>query len=142
MKVFNVIFHQLNYSIFIPRKDQCDTCISAKHGNIDEVSYDAHIKDKDEARAEKVEDKENAGLKKSVWTIDVRAVLLLPKTKASALYYKTKLHCTPDKNACQSANMLQFLYFSSCFYKISHKHRTCHSYKSYVFRIATFLAGK
>ena len=40
---------------------------------------------------------------------------------------------TPDKNACQSANMLQFLSFSSCFYKISYIHRTCHSYKSYVF---------
>ncbi|CAB4015566.1 Hypothetical predicted protein, partial [Paramuricea clavata] len=75
----------------LKRKDQCDTCISAKHGNIDEVSYEAHIKVKDEARAEKAKDTENAGLKKSVWTIDVRAVFLLPKIKASALYYKTKL---------------------------------------------------
>jgi hypothetical protein len=40
---------------------------------------------------------------------------------------------TPDKNACQSANVLQFLQFSTCFYKISHKHRKCNSYKSYVF---------
>ena len=29
--------------------------------------------------------------KKSVWTLDVQAVLLSPKTKPSALYYKTKL---------------------------------------------------
>jgi hypothetical protein len=90
-KIFDGIFHQMNYSIFIPRKDQCDTCISAKHGNIDQESYQAHIEAKDEARAEKARDKENAGLKKSVWTIDVQAVLLSPKTKASALYYKTKL---------------------------------------------------
>ncbi len=90
-KVFNEIFHQFNYSVFIPRKDQCDTCISAKHGNIDEGSFQSHIKAKDEARAEKAKDKENADLKKSVWTMDVQAVLLSPKTRASALYYKTKL---------------------------------------------------
>jgi hypothetical protein len=39
----------------------------------------------------------------------------------------------PDKNACQSANVLQFPKFSSSFYKISHRQRTCHSYKSFLF---------
>ncbi|CAB3985083.1 Hypothetical predicted protein [Paramuricea clavata] len=73
------------------QKDQCDTCISAKHGNIDQESYQAHIRAKGEARAEKAKDKETASAKKSVWTLDVQAVLLCPKTKASALYYKTKL---------------------------------------------------
>ena len=47
IKIFNEIFHKLNYSIFIPRKDQCDTCISAKHGNIDEDSYQSHIQAKE-----------------------------------------------------------------------------------------------
>lgn len=91
IKLFNEIFHKLNYSIFIPRKDQCDTCISAKYFNIHEDSYQSHIKAKDEARAEKAKDKETASAKKSVWTLDVQAVLLCHKTKASALYYKTKL---------------------------------------------------
>jgi hypothetical protein len=91
IKLFNETFHKLKYSIFIPRKDQCDTCISAKHGKIDQESYQAHIRAKDEARAEKAKDKETASAKKSVWTLDVQAVLLCPKTKASALYYKTKL---------------------------------------------------
>ncbi len=90
-KIFSEAFHRLNYSVFIPRKDQCDTCISAKHGNIDNETYLAHIKAKDEARAEKSKDKANASSKVSVWTLDVQAVLLCPKTKASALYYKTKL---------------------------------------------------
>ncbi len=59
-KIFSEAFHRLNYSVFIPRKDQCDTCISAKHGNIDNETYLAHIKAKDEARAEKSKDKANA----------------------------------------------------------------------------------
>ena len=88
---FREVFHQENYSVFIPRKDQCDICVSAKHGNIDDSIFQARLNSKDQARAEKSADKEAAQEKKSVWTMDLQAVLLFPRTKASALYYKTKL---------------------------------------------------
>ncbi len=91
IKTFSETFHNLNYSVFTPRKDQCDTCVAAKYGNQNEADYLAHINNKNEARAEKAKDKENANERKSVWTIDTQAVLLCPKTNASALYYKTKL---------------------------------------------------
>ena len=90
IKLFSEAFHKLNFSVFQPRKDQCDLCLSAKHGNVDNETYLAHNKAKN-VRAEKSKDKENAGPKISVWTVDVQAVLTCPKTKASALYYQTKL---------------------------------------------------
>lgn len=83
------VFHEENYSIFIPRKDQCDVCVSFKH--ISKAEYDAHITQKDEVRQEKSSDKDSANNEKSVWPMDLQAVLLCPKTQASSLYYETKL---------------------------------------------------
>lgn len=74
--------------VCIPRKDQCDVCGSFKHMNISTAEYDAHEKN-DEARQEKSRDKESANKEKSVWTMNLQAVLLCPKTQASCLYYKT-----------------------------------------------------
>ncbi|XP_014664078.1 PREDICTED: gamma-aminobutyric acid type B receptor subunit 2-like [Priapulus caudatus] len=53
-------FHSQNYAVFIPKKDQCDICVSYKHGNIDEETYNAHIRAKDQARDEKARDKASA----------------------------------------------------------------------------------
>lgn len=88
---FNKVFEQEQFSVFTPRKDQCDVCIGAKHGNVDQDILNVHIIAKNEARAEKGKDKEEANNKVSVWTMDVQAVLICPKTKASTMYYKTKL---------------------------------------------------
>lgn len=88
---FSSVFHEQNYSVFIPRKDQCDVCVSFKHGNISKNDYDSHILKKEEARQEKLLDKESANAEKSVWTMDLQAVLLCPETQASSMYYKTKL---------------------------------------------------
>ncbi|KAJ8347253.1 hypothetical protein SKAU_G00286540 [Synaphobranchus kaupii] len=71
--------------------DLLKTFSICKHGNISKAEYDAHVKKKDEARQEKSRDKDSANNEKSVWTMDLQAVLLCPKTKASCLYYKTKL---------------------------------------------------
>lgn len=38
---FSAVFHEQNYSVFIPRKDQCDVCVSFKHGNISKNDYDS-----------------------------------------------------------------------------------------------------
>ena len=88
---FNKVFEKEKLSVFTPRKDQCDLCVSAKHGNTDQDALEVHIKAKNEARAEKASDKEKSSDKMSVWTVDVQAVLICPKTQASAMYYKTKL---------------------------------------------------
>ncbi|XP_077970815.1 uncharacterized protein LOC144425206 [Styela clava] len=88
---FNEIFHRYKYSVFIPRKDQCDKCVGYKHGNMSTVEYSLHIKLKDDARKEKITDKDSASANKSVWTMDLQAVLLCPRTRASTSYYRTKL---------------------------------------------------
>ena len=85
------VFEKEKLSVFTPSKDQCDLCVSAKHGNTDQDALEVHIKAKNEARAEKASDKEKSSDKVSVWTVDVQAVLICPKTQASAMYYKTKL---------------------------------------------------
>ena len=81
-KYLTKLFYQLNFSVFIPRKDQCDTCVGAKHGNVKQEDYVQHIQDKDEARMKKNIDKEAAN--------DLQVVLLCPQSNASAMYYKTK----------------------------------------------------
>ena len=91
---FSNVFEDEKFSVFIPRKDQCDICVSAKHGNLNQAILDKHVQAKDEASAEKAKDKSAASDKISVWTMDMQAVLLCPKTKASSLYYKTKLLTT------------------------------------------------
>ena len=53
--------------------------------------FDAHVKAKDQSRADKTSDKEAANDKLSVRTMDLQAVPLCPKTKVSTIYYKTKL---------------------------------------------------
>ena len=90
-KFFTELFHKLKFSVLIPRKDQCDVCVGEKHGNVSNEEYDPHIKLKDEARDEKTKDKEAGNDKIYVWTMDMQAVLLYQKSKASSLYYKTKL---------------------------------------------------
>ena len=90
-KFFTELFHKLKFSVLIPQKDQCDVCVGGKHGNVSKEEYDLHIKPKDEARDEKTKDKEADNDKIYVWTMDMQAVLLCPKSKASSLYYKTKL---------------------------------------------------
>lgn len=88
-KYFNGAFHRLNLSVFIPKKDQCDVCVGFKHGNIAQNVYDHHIERKSAAQEMKAIDKLTDNV--SVWTMDLESVLMCPKTKASAMYYRTKL---------------------------------------------------
>ena len=89
-KYFNGAFHRLNLCVFIPNKDQCDVCVGFKHGSIARDVYEHHVARKLAAQEMKAVDKvtpENV----SVWTMDLESVLMCPKTKASAMYYRTKL---------------------------------------------------
>ena len=84
-------FKQQNLGLFHPKKDQCDTCCSFKTGNLPDNEWQDHLTKKEEARAAKAQDKEEMGEKTMVACMDLQAVLLCPRLKASALYYKTKL---------------------------------------------------
>jgi hypothetical protein len=56
-KVFEDIFNELNLSIFMPKKDQCDVCIRFNTNNVSQEQYDLHQKRKVEARQQKDHDK-------------------------------------------------------------------------------------
>ena len=88
----NYLTHN-QYSVFIPRKDQCDKCTAAKMGNLPNDEYETHKNQKDQAQQAKKTDKDIAkdDPTTSVWTMDMQCVLLSPKTEASCMYYKTKL---------------------------------------------------
>lgn len=87
----------MNLSIFHPRKDQCDVCVGYNSGTVEEGQWLIHRQLKDDAQKAKSADKEEAirsldsEEKVLVCCMDLQAVLLTPRLKASALYYKSKL---------------------------------------------------
>ena len=92
---FTELFHELNLSLYQPKKDQCDTCCGYEGGNVDEETYQEHLRRKTEAQAAKAADKDLAQNDPSlkVVTMDFQSLLICPKLKASSLYYKMKLSC-------------------------------------------------
>lgn len=87
-KVFEDVFNEMNLSIFMPKKDQCDLCIGYQTSNVSQEEYVLHQQRKEEARQQKEHDKING---KFVYTMDLQSVLLCPVLQASAIYFKTKL---------------------------------------------------
>ncbi|KAB0793756.1 hypothetical protein PPYR_13376 [Photinus pyralis] len=85
---FSNTFEDLNLSLFMPKKDECDVCVGYKTKNVEETVYMEHIAKKEEARAAKANDKNS---KNRVFTMDLQSVLLCPRSNVSALYYRTKL---------------------------------------------------
>lgn len=75
-------------ALFKPKKDLCETCNGFALGHISEDVYNEHTQKKIEARVEKDKDKQN---KKFVFTADLQAVLMAPRSNVSSNYYKTKL---------------------------------------------------
>lgn len=57
-KVFTDIYDNTNFSVYHPKKDQCDICCSYQTKNISEEDWNVHIKDKNRSREEKNRDKE------------------------------------------------------------------------------------
>uniref|UniRef100_A0A034WBB7 Uncharacterized protein n=1 Tax=Bactrocera dorsalis TaxID=27457 RepID=A0A034WBB7_BACDO len=88
MTVFNDIFENKKLSLYAPRKDQCDICARYRVGNISEEDYLLHQEKKKEAREEKTKDKNTAQF---VFTVDLQAVLMSPKSNVSTFYYRSKL---------------------------------------------------
>lgn len=77
-----------NLSLYRPKKDECELCTGYKTGTKEESIYQLHILKKEEARQEKDKDKRE---NRYVFTVDLQAVLMAPKSNVSTLYYKTKL---------------------------------------------------
>lgn len=83
---FNEEFDVLNLGLYYPKKDQCEICALFKVGNKSQEDYLEHQSKKEEARAEKEKAEESV-----VFTVDLQAVLMAPRSKISSLYYRTKL---------------------------------------------------
>lgn len=83
-----MVFEELNLSLYIPKKDQCDVCTNYKTKNLAEEVFLEHQKRKEDARKEKERDKMEA---KHVYCVDLQKVLLSPQSNVSSLYYKRKL---------------------------------------------------
>lgn len=90
--VFSGTLKNLNFSLFKPRKDQCDACIAHKVGNSDISEFNLHRKNVDRAAEEKKIDVKAAKLGLIILLcMDTEAVVLCPRLLASAQYYKSKL---------------------------------------------------
>lgn len=48
-----MVFEELNLSLYIPKKDQCDVCTNYKTKNLAEEVFLEHQKRKEDARKEK-----------------------------------------------------------------------------------------
>lgn len=83
---------QLNISLYKPKKDGCDICLQFELKNETEEVWIEHINSKEQAREEKMKDKE-ASENDTCHTLimDLQAVKVSPSINASSTYYKTKL---------------------------------------------------
>ncbi|BES91360.1 Hypothetical protein NTJ_04168 [Nesidiocoris tenuis] len=90
---FRRIYDSMNIPLYQPKKDKCDTCCEFELGKITNDVYCKHVVLKNNARAEKSRDKEEAIAGRiHAFTSDLQAVRLSPCLSASTLYYKTKLN--------------------------------------------------
>jgi len=97
-KIFN---NHYNLSFFQPKKDQCSVCTIYNQNKADgtltpelEKKYTSHQNRKEESRREKSNDKLRTANKSfHVSTFDLQAVLSVPCSLVSDVYYKRKLSC-------------------------------------------------
>lgn len=90
-KKFCEVLENEKISIFKPRKDQCDTCVAYKEGNLSEDAYNFHIVKKDAARTAKENAISSASESTLVATMDLQSILVCPKLLVSKQYYSQKL---------------------------------------------------
>ena len=99
-RIYKREFDKYRLSFHQPKKDQCSVCTIFKRksdtnmtSESDQKEFEEHQKRKEQAREEKIADKEEAmdNPKKHVVTLDLQAVLQAPCGLVSQLYYKRKL---------------------------------------------------
>lgn len=97
LSMYRYIFnYEFNLAFFVPKKDQCQTCVSYENANDDEkkeleTDYLAHQREKKLSREEKQNDKEKISEKYQVSCFDLQATLPTPRGDVSSFYYKSKL---------------------------------------------------
>lgn len=78
--------------MYTPKKDQCNTCVAYRAGNIETTEYNNHIVLKEQARQAKDIDKEKAKEDRChVFVMDMQAVKMCPVNNANMFYFKTRL---------------------------------------------------
>lgn len=77
--------------IFRPRKDHCTKCKMYENGNMTKEQWERHRNIVKKANDEKKRDERNASNKNVVWTMDLQAIQLAPKSTANSMYFKTKI---------------------------------------------------
>lgn len=87
---FATVFDQMNLSLFMPRKDQCDLCVCFKASQVSQGEYELHKVNEKRAKEEKDFDK-TAAIEKRRHTFSMEAVKLAPDINASAIYFRTRL---------------------------------------------------
>lgn len=98
---FRIFNTQFNIGFHVPKKDQCDQCVSYNNLTEDEKlaqdeNYKKHQQEKQLSREEKTEDIANCrkeGSQIVVAIYDLQAVLPVPIGDSSAFFYHSKLNC-------------------------------------------------
>lgn len=94
-RIFN---YEYNISFFQPKKDQCSVCaaydlLSDEDKSKSKEKHELHLKEKNQSRIEKSEDKKKIQRNFVVACYDLQAVFPVPKGEVSLFYYKSKLNC-------------------------------------------------
>ncbi|XP_050310440.1 uncharacterized protein LOC126746304 isoform X2 [Anthonomus grandis grandis] len=98
LEKYRSIFREYKLSFFVPKKDQCKTCLAQKNISEEdkyekEATFKRHLEKKEAAR--KVRDDDKATAKENphilAFNFDLQAVLTTPKDSAGQIFYLRKL---------------------------------------------------
>lgn len=97
---FRIFTTQFNIGFHVPKKDQCDQCVSYNNLTGDEKlaeeeNYKKHQEEKELSRQEKAKDIEESKREGNqiVAIYDLQAVMPVPLGNSSAFFYHSKLNC-------------------------------------------------
>lgn len=92
----NMFNYEFNLAFFVPKKDQCQTCVSFQNSSEEEKrnleeEYETHQEEKTLSRDEKLKDKSLISPDYQVACFDLQAALSTPNGQVSSFYYRSKL---------------------------------------------------
>ena len=88
INTFAAMPKSMKYSVFVHKKDQCAVCIQEKDRSICQAEYDAHRRAAASAKTERNLDEEKTKTDDTlaVFTINLQAVTLRPRTQSAAMF--------------------------------------------------------
>lgn len=91
----NIFKHEFNIAFFIPKKDQCQACVSDENLTEEkkklEEEHNTHIEEKILSRDEKENDKRRTSSSYEVACFDLQASLPTPNRQVCSIYYRSKI---------------------------------------------------